>query len=38
MMEPVDFQAIYIQNLKSLQDAQSNQPNGGGTPTPSVTN
>ena len=38
MMEPVDFQAIYIQNLKSLQDAQAGQPNGGGTPTPNVTN
>src|SRR5689334_5963041 len=37
MMEPVDFQAIYIQNLKSLQDAQATQPNGG-TPTPTVTN
>ena len=38
MMEPVDFQAIYIQNLKSLQDAQANPSNGSGTPTPSVTN
>jgi preprotein translocase subunit SecB len=37
MMEPVDFQAIYIQNLKSLQDAQAGQPNGG-TPAPSVPN
>jgi preprotein translocase subunit SecB len=34
MMEPVDFNAIYLQNLKSLQDAQAN----GGTPTPTVTN
>ena len=38
MMEPVDFQAIYIQNLKSLQDAQAAPSNGSGTPTPSVTN
>ena len=38
MMEPVDFAAIYQQNLKSLQDAQGSQPNGNGTPTPSVTN
>ena len=37
MMEPVDFQAIYLQNLKSLQDAQS-APNGGSAPTPTVTN
>jgi preprotein translocase subunit SecB len=37
MMEPVDFQAIYLQNLKSLQDAQA-APTTGGTPTPSVTN
>jgi preprotein translocase subunit SecB len=37
MMEPVDFQAIYIQNLKSLQDAQAGQPNGG-TPAPSAPN
>ena len=35
MMEPVDFAAIYQQNLKSLQDAQS-APNG--APTPTVTN
>src|SRR6476620_12022720 len=35
MMEPVDFQAIYLQNLRSLQDAQAD-PNG--TPTPTVTN
>ena len=35
MMEPVDFQAIYLQNLRSLQDAQAT-PNG--TPTPTVTN
>jgi preprotein translocase subunit SecB len=35
MMEPVDFQAIYLQNLRSLQDAQA-APNG--TPTPTVTN
>ena len=35
MMEPVDFQAIYLQNLRSLQDAQ---PAPNGTPTPSVTN
>src|SRR3569833_3191146 len=28
MMEPVDFQAIYLQNLKALQDAQAGQPNG----------
>lgn len=31
MMEPVDFNAIYLQNLKQLQDAQNN---GGGAPTP----
>lgn len=31
MMEPVDFQAIYIQNLRALQEQ-------GGTPTPTVTN
>ena len=37
MMEPVDFAAIYQQNLKSLQDAQ-NAPNGGAAPTPTVTN
>ncbi len=37
MMEPVDFQAIYLQNLKSLQEAQAAQTNGG-TPTPQVTN
>lgn len=37
MMEPVDFAAIYQQNLKSLQDAQ-NAPNGGSAPTPTVTN
>jgi preprotein translocase subunit SecB len=37
MMEPVDFQAIYLQNLKSLQEAQAAQSNGG-TPTPQVTN
>jgi preprotein translocase subunit SecB len=37
MMEPVDFAAIYQQNLKSLQDAQ-NAPNGGAVPTPTVTN
>ena len=38
MMEPVDFQAIYLQNLKSLQDAQAAPTNGGGAPTPTVTN
>ena len=38
MMEPVDFQAIYLQNLKSLQDAQATPPNGGAAPTPQVTN
>ena len=38
MMEPVDFNAIYLQNLKSLQAQQAAQPNGGGTPTPQVTN
>lgn len=37
MMEPVDFNAIYLQNLKSLQEAQAAQANGG-TPTPQVTN
>src|ERR1700759_3442720 len=34
MMEPVDFNAIYLQNLKSLQAQQTT----GGTPTPTVTN
>ena len=29
MMEPVDFQAIYLQNLKSLQEAQAAQSHGG---------
>jgi preprotein translocase subunit SecB len=39
MMEPVDFQAIYLQNLKSLQEAQAAQGNGGpGPATPQVTN
>ena len=38
MMEPVDFAAIYQQNLKSLQDAQAAPTNGSGTPTPQVTN
>jgi preprotein translocase subunit SecB len=39
MMEPVDFQAIYLQNLKSLQEAQAAQGNGGGGPAaPQVTN
>jgi preprotein translocase subunit SecB len=37
MMEPVDFNAIYLQNLKSLQAQQASQANGG-TPTPQVTN
>src|SRR3954471_20990552 len=40
MMEPVDFAAIYQQNLKSLQQQQAAQGNGGteptGTPTPQV--
>ncbi|MBN9305163.1 MAG: protein-export chaperone SecB [Devosia sp. 67-54] len=36
MMEPVDFRAIYVQNLKALQDAQAASPDG--TPTPTVTN
>ncbi len=34
MMEPVDFNAIYLQNLKSLQDAQAT----GGPPAPQVAN
>ena len=34
MMEPVDFNAIYLQNLRSLQAQQA----AGGTPTPQVTN
>ncbi len=39
MMEPVDFNAIYLQNLKSLQAQQAAQQNGDGTPpTPQVTN
>ena len=37
MMEPVDFNAIYLQNLKALQDAQAAQSNGS-APTPQVTN
>jgi preprotein translocase subunit SecB len=32
MMEPVDFNAIYLQNLKSLQTQQAQ----GGAPTPQV--
>ncbi|MEP7240786.1 MAG: protein-export chaperone SecB [Devosia sp.] len=36
MMEPVDFQAIYLQNLKSLQETQAQ--TNGGAPTPTVTN
>jgi preprotein translocase subunit SecB len=32
MMEPVDFAAIYQQNLKSLQDAQNTPGNGGPAP------
>lgn len=35
MMEPVDFNAIYMQNLKQLQAQQGP---GGAAPTPSVTN
>ena len=35
MMEPVDFNAIYLQNLKPLQDAQA--PHRRGTPTASRT-
>jgi preprotein translocase subunit SecB len=31
MMEPVDFNAIYLQNLKQLQESQNS---GGGAPTP----
>jgi preprotein translocase subunit SecB len=34
MMEPVDFNAIYMQNLKQLQAQQA----AGGAPTPQVTN
>jgi preprotein translocase subunit SecB len=34
MMEPVDFQAIYLQNLKALQDQQAQ----AAAPTPQVTN
>ena len=37
MMEPVDFNAIYLQNLKQLQ-AQQQATAAGGTPTPTVTN
>jgi len=37
MMEPVDFQAIYLQNLRSLQESQAPS-NGSGTPTPTITN
>ena len=36
MMEPVDFNAIYLQNLKQLQAPQ--QAGTGSTPTPTVTN
>ena len=35
MMEPVDFNAIYMQNLKQLQAQQAA---GGAAPTPTVTN
>jgi preprotein translocase subunit SecB len=35
MMEPVDFQALYLQNLRNLQ-AQQKAEGSGGTPTPSV--
>ena len=43
MMEPVDFNAIYLQNLKSLQAQQAaggttGSAPGGAAPTPSVTN
>ena len=34
MMEPVDFNAIYLQNLKQLQAQQAGQT----APTPQVTN
>ena len=34
MMEPVDFNAIYVQNLKQLQAQQAS----GAAPTPTVTN
>ena len=37
MMEPVDFNAIYLQNLKALQTSQAaGGTNGGGAPTPQV--
>ena len=37
MMEPVDFNAIYLQNLKQLQAQQQATAAGGGTPTPTPT-
>jgi preprotein translocase subunit SecB len=38
MMEPVDFQALYIQNLKVLQAQQAQQgANGGSPPTTPTT-
>ncbi|MBI4922198.1 MAG: protein-export chaperone SecB [Devosia nanyangense] len=38
MMEPVDFNAIYLQNLKSLQAAQAAGQTPDGSATPQVTN
>jgi preprotein translocase subunit SecB len=38
MMEPVDFNAIYMQNLKQLQAQQAGGATGGAAPTPTVTN
>jgi hypothetical protein len=38
-MEPVDFNAIYLQNLKQLQAQQAAGGNSGSAaPTPTVTN
>ncbi|MDO8359633.1 MAG: protein-export chaperone SecB [Devosia sp.] len=38
MMEPVDFNAIYLQNLKSLQAQQAAAQTPDGSATPQVTN
>ena len=38
MMEPVDFNAIYMQNLKQLQAQQAAGNSGSAAPTPTVTN
>jgi preprotein translocase subunit SecB len=38
MMEPVDFNAIYLQNLRQLQAQPAAGGTGGAAPTPNVTN